>query len=103
MWVLGSRLRQIRPSLTLRKCSDIVVVTMASSDYSDEEFEWSREKDAENRAEHGVSFELARCVFNDPAHYTGAGYIENGELRYDTLGRISEHLVLRVTHTERDL
>jgi uncharacterized DUF497 family protein len=27
--------------------------------------------------------------------------MESGELRYDTLGRVSEHLVLRVTHTER--
>ena len=48
-----------------------------------------------------MSFGLAQCVFNDTAHYTGDGYIENGELRYDTLGRIREHLVLRVTHTER--
>ena len=74
---------------------------MSSSDYSDEEFEWNLQKDEENSAKHGVSFDLARYVFNDPAHYTGEGYIESGELRYDTLGRVSEHLVLRVTHTER--
>ena len=46
-------------------------------------------------------FELARHVFTDAAHYTGQGYDENGELRYHTLGRVSEHLVLRVTHTDR--
>lgn len=74
---------------------------MTAGDYSDEELEWNREKNDENTAKQGVSFELARYIFNDPANYTGQGYIESGELRYDTLGRISEHLVLRVTHTER--
>ena len=70
-------------------------------DYTDEEFEWNLEKDADNLAKHGVSFELARRVFDDPAHFTGDPYVESGELRYDTLGRVSEHLVLRVTHIER--
>lgn len=74
---------------------------MPSSDYSDDEFEWNLQKGKENLAKHGVSFELARCVFNDPAHYTGQGYVENAELRYDTLGRVSELLVLRVTHIEK--
>ena len=87
--------------MTLQKRSYIVVTTMSSRDYSDEEFEWNLAKDAENAAKHGVSFDLARYVFSDPTHYTGEGYIESGELRYDTLGRVSEHLVLRVTHTER--
>ena len=74
---------------------------MSTSDYSDDEFEWNVQKDKENSAKHGVSFELARYVFNDPAHYSGQSYIESGELRYDTLGRVSANLVLRVTHTER--
>ena len=74
---------------------------MPSNDHSDNEFEWDFEKDKENFSKHGVSFELARHVFTDAAHYTGRGYDENGEVRYDTLGRVSEHLVLRVTHTDR--
>ena len=64
---------------------------MASSDYSDEEFEWSLEKDSENLAKHGVSFGLAQCVFNDTAHYTGDGYIEMENCdttRYDASGSI---------------
>jgi uncharacterized protein len=87
--------------LTLQTGSYTIVVTKGSSDYSDDEFEWDLQKDKENLSKHGVSFELARHVFNDPAHYTGQGYVENGELRDDTLGRVSEHLVLRVTHTDR--
>ena len=74
---------------------------MPSNDHSDNEFEWELKKDKENLSKHGVSFELARHVFTDAAHYTGRGYDENGEVRYDTLGRVSEHLVLRVTHTDR--
>lgn len=74
---------------------------MSTNDYSDDEFEWDLQKDKENLSKHGVSFELARSVFSDPAHYTGQGYVQNGEMRYDTVGRVSEHLVLRVTHTDR--
>lgn len=74
---------------------------MPTGDFSDDEFEWSLHKDRENLSKHGVSFALARHVFSDPGHYTGQGYEENGEVRYDTLGRVSEHLVLRVTHTDR--
>jgi uncharacterized DUF497 family protein len=29
-------------------------------------FEWDEEKDEKNRKKHGVSFEEAKTVFNDP-------------------------------------
>lgn len=87
--------------MTLQICSDKIVVTTPANEYADDAIEWDLQKDKENLSKHRVSFELARHVFNDPAHYTGQGYVENGEERYDTLGRVSEHLVLRVTHTDR--
>jgi len=36
------------------------------ADYRDDEFEWDREKAEENRKNHGVSFDEAREVFDDP-------------------------------------
>ncbi len=79
----------------------MVTTTTDDDDYSDNEFEWSLQKEQENLAKHGVSFELARHVFDDPAHASGDGYDKDGEVRYDTIGRVTEHLVLRVTHTYR--
>ncbi len=39
---------------------------MNNDDFEDEEFEWDRTKSAESAQSHGVPFEEARKVFDDP-------------------------------------
>jgi uncharacterized protein (DUF4415 family) len=48
-------------------------------------FEWDEYKDRLNRAKHGVSFETARLVFDDPLHLSVQDRIEGGEARWQTL------------------
>ena len=47
-------------------------------------FEWDENKNRENRKKHGVSFEIAMEVFDDPFSLTSQGRIVEGEER---LGR----------------
>jgi uncharacterized protein len=67
----------------------------------DDEFEWDDHKAAANLARHGVSFEVARLVFDDPQ----AIEIEDrrgsyGEDRYLMIGMVRQQ-VLAVTFTFR--
>lgn len=61
-------------------------------------FSWSRAKNQVNIQKHGISFELARYVFNDPFHFTQKNRIERGEQRYETVGEV-EGTLLFVIHT----
>ena len=66
-------------------------------------FEWDDVKAASNFRKHGVSFELAAEVFSDPFALTRQDRIENGELRWQTIGATSEALtLLLVAHTVYD-
>lgn len=47
---------------------------------------WDPRKDAANRAKHGVSFELAAEVFNDPLHMSQPDPHPDGD-RWATIGR----------------
>lgn len=62
-------------------------------------FTWDEHKNAINKAKHGVSFETAKLVFNDPLHISIQDRHENGEHRWQTLGLINGLLVLLVAHT----
>ena len=62
-------------------------------------FEWDSDKAASNVAKHRVSFETAARAFADPFQLTQQDRIENGELRWQTLGRVDGCLVLLVAHT----
>ena len=67
-------------------------------------FEWDENKNRENRKKHGVSFEIAMEVFDDPFSLTSQDRIVEGEERLWTLGRV-EDLNIFVVHTvvdERD-
>ena len=48
---------------------------------------------------HGVSFEAAQLVFDDPLHITRQDRIENGEQRWQTVGIVGGVVLLLVAHT----
>jgi uncharacterized DUF497 family protein len=49
-----------------------------------------------------VTFETATRVFLDPFALTEQDRIEDGEQRWQTLGRVDGHLLLLVAHTSRE-
>ncbi|MHA7685299.1 BrnT family toxin [Cupriavidus sp. PET2-C1] len=52
-----------------------------------------------NQAKHGVSFETAKLVFEDPYHLSRQDRIETGERRWQTLGMVEGVVVVLVAHT----
>lgn len=64
--------------------------------------EWDASKAASNLRKHGVSFAVAGKVFDDPLAVTKQDRIENGELRWQTIGIVDGVLLLLVAHTFQD-
>ncbi|HEY2402575.1 MAG TPA: BrnT family toxin [Steroidobacteraceae bacterium] len=62
-------------------------------------FVWDAGKARTNELKHGVSFELARHVFDDPNALMNQDRIEDGEYRWQTLGMVEGVLLLLVAHT----
>ncbi len=62
-------------------------------------FEWDITKATGNRRKHGISFEEAAHVFNDPHHITVQDRIVDGEARWQTFGIVGNCLLLIVAHT----
>jgi uncharacterized protein len=62
-------------------------------------FTWDNNKNAINKAKHGISFDTAKLVFDDPYHLSIQDRHENGEERWQTLGLINNQVVLLVAHT----
>jgi hypothetical protein len=58
---------------------------------------WDPDKAAANRAKHGVSFETATAVFDDPLHLSRVDLHPDGD-RWQTIGRVGPVLLL-VVHT----
>ena len=65
-------------------------------------FEWDERKEQRNVAKHGVSFDTARRIFDDPNHLSIQDRHEEGEERWQTLGLAGGIVVLLVAHTWRD-
>ena len=65
-------------------------------------FEWDQAKADSNLHKHRVSFKTASRVFADPFALTAQDRTENGEPRWQTLGRVESHLLLLVAHTVYD-
>lgn len=62
-------------------------------------FEWSENKNQTNIRKHGVSFELAQLVFDDPLAVTQRDLVHEGEEeRFLTLGAVGPGAVLLVVH-----
>jgi uncharacterized DUF497 family protein len=67
----------------------------------DDDFEWDRKKAARNETNHGIGFEVAREVFDDPYSIERADSREDyGEDRYNITGMIKGQLIT-VTYTIR--
>ena len=62
-------------------------------------FEWDERKNSQNRAKHGISFETARLVFEDPHAISIQDRYDNGEERWQTIGRVGHTVILLVAHT----
>jgi hypothetical protein len=65
-------------------------------------FSWDEAKNDINRRKHGVSFEAARLVFDDPRHVSRLERVEGGEERWQTLGRAGGMVLVLVAHTWRE-
>ena len=65
------------------------------------QYEWNAEKARRNQLKHGVSFETAALVFDDPHAKSVLERIENDEERWQTIGKVEGVLVLLVAHTYR--
>jgi hypothetical protein len=63
-------------------------------------FEWDEGKARANLAKHGVSFQLACRVWDDP-HYDVASQVENGEERWVAIGTVRASMILVVVHVYR--
>ena len=62
-------------------------------------FEWSQEKSASNLQKHGVSFEEAREVFDDPFHISKCdARFDYCEERWLTLGAMRKEKILVVAN-----
>lgn len=64
-------------------------------------FEWDGRKAETNFRKHGVRFEEAALVFDDPFALSEQDRIENGEQRWQTVGMAGSCLLLLVAHTVR--
>jgi uncharacterized DUF497 family protein len=62
-------------------------------------FEWDSEKARTNLAKHGIAFDIAVQVFDDPDAISEMERVVDGEQRWRTVGRIGFTTVLFVGHT----
>lgn len=65
-------------------------------------FEWDPAKATANLAKHGVSFELAREVWDDPLLAVLPDRVEAGEQRWHAIGLVGAVVVLLVVHVHPD-
>ena len=65
------------------------------------EFEWDANKAKSNQHKHGIRFEDAVVVFDDPCHLSMQERYENGEYRWHSIGLVHGIIVILVAHTVR--
>lgn len=63
------------------------------------EFEWDEAKAESNRRKHGVTFEEAILIFEDPQVTSEQDRIVDGERRWQSIGIVHGALLLLVAHT----
>jgi uncharacterized DUF497 family protein len=64
---------------------------------------WDDPKNKINQQKHGLSFESASLVFEDPLHVTRLERIEGHEQRYQTIGQVGGLVLILVAHTWTEL
>jgi hypothetical protein len=65
-------------------------------------FEWDDVKARANLRKHGVSFELARSIFEDPCLVLLPDRVVEGEQRWQAIGSAEGRILLAVAHTVND-
>ena len=65
-------------------------------------FEWDPTKARSNLAKHGVAFEDATLVWDDPLHTIHFDRIEDGEVRWWAIGEVRPATTLIVLHVQPD-
>jgi uncharacterized DUF497 family protein len=65
-------------------------------------FEWDDKKSQSNFRKHGIWFEEAARIFDDPLAVSAQDRFESGEYRWQTIGMAGGCLLLLVAHTVRD-
>ncbi|MDE0107325.1 MAG: BrnT family toxin [Bryobacterales bacterium] len=66
------------------------------------EFEWDEAKNQANIRKHGVSFEIARRVFDCPLLTSRDHRKDYGEDRYVSIGQVGDEALIVITHTRRE-
>ena len=68
-------------------------------------FAWDSRKAAANRRKHGITFEAAAEVFDDPNHIVSENYLLAGEneQRYQVIGLSQGMILLAVVFVERSV
>jgi uncharacterized DUF497 family protein len=66
------------------------------------QFEWDENKATQNLSKHGVSFEEAKTIFDDPLYvdFYDPDHSENEE-RYLIVGQSNQRRILILSYTER--
>ena len=62
-------------------------------------FEWDEAKNDVNIRKHGIDFETAQLVFDDPCCVTFVERVVEGEQRWHAIGSIEDIIILVVVHT----
>ena len=65
-------------------------------------FEWNEHKNQANISKHGVSFQLAKQIFEKPVFTRLDTREDYGELRFISIGEFSKGTMLVVVHTNRE-
>ncbi len=65
-------------------------------------FQWDADKSRANKAKHGISFETASLIWNDPDYLVFPDAIYDGEERWLAVGTVGLTTVLVAVHTIRD-
>ena len=65
-------------------------------------FEWDAAKNEINRRKHGIRFEIAVEVFDDPMAVNLLDRVMDGEERWQRIGLVRDRRLVVVAHTFRD-
>ena len=64
-------------------------------------FEWDSKKAASNFKKHGISFELASRVFDDPLAFFAQDRVVDAEERWQCIGHIGLYTLILVAYVHR--
>jgi uncharacterized protein len=66
------------------------------------EFEWDDSKNTINQIKHGIRFEEAQLIFNNPVLTTTDIRHDYGEQREISIGALNMEVVITLIHTDRN-